>query len=1023
MSVAVQALDWVQVLPFWLRVVVLAVVLGLLVWKLATGPLLRLTREFSPKALALVLERRFPQLLGDRLFTAVELSDLRLAREYGYSEQMVGLTVRQADERVGRVEFGKVFNWGRLWLRAGAFVALLVVPLPVVAAAYFLTSESPTATECLYRCRDVAGIWFDRNVRLADMIWPRRAHLEVTRPVETDIRIGLETTAPRIHVRAVKWVRGDRHAPGGWRALTWADLRESPELLGEPAPPLPIDLFAAAARLAPGTTESDWTVDRVESLLFDNPTFRQASYQQDSRLAAVRQVLEDRLIARASDPSMYRRLRKLEVPDRLELIYSGTNTNGVTPLERTPGLDYDYEGGINDLKESVRFTVRGLDYFTETRKITFLPPPWLSSLSRDELQPAYLYHRVLDDPLWLKGKRQEFRDRGVSLTGPVSSFTVPAGTEVILHGEADKPLGSVILKLRSRKGDAGESGPLPEAVLGPGGLTFSIRFPPLTRSVEFDCELSDPDNVSSKRPVRIDVAEDRSPEVDVLVEVIRKSEARGGLVCTPNAMIPFSGKVLDDYGLAKVEYVYSVQVLDQRRTAGHAAVAAGVLQALPSPVNPLGGLLLPPTTALAAEIVGRDEDTAVEEPPVPLETFRERLALESRGDPGKEELLQIFHQPISEGRQIRLHELKTEWVSKQPPLEFFDLEKVKNVQATLGNQASYRLRLTVRATDGNVESGPRAGRNKEMFNILVISEPELRIEISDDQEKLNKKMREVKAQLDDAAEKLKAVAETGYRYDPAKQEIEFATARARADEVAKTVARCRTATQGIYADYSRILKEVQLNRMAPTTLERVQDIHTRLEGVLKKKAEFERAEAGTAALQVLMNENRTPPREVGDQAVKETAALLDALQKIIDAMGIIFDKQQAIAELEGLIKGVSQSEEKLGTIKKFIGDDFEKYTRRLILIGPSPVTVDAGKKVTVAVRRDPLAKDEFKEKPVTVKIAVPTGSDLQAPPTVILPRGATEATFELTAGSKPGSYRVRADPQEGRPVILTVNVK
>ena len=36
----------------------------------------RFLREFNERTLALVLERRFPKLLGDRLITAVELADV-----------------------------------------------------------------------------------------------------------------------------------------------------------------------------------------------------------------------------------------------------------------------------------------------------------------------------------------------------------------------------------------------------------------------------------------------------------------------------------------------------------------------------------------------------------------------------------------------------------------------------------------------------------------------------------------------------------------------------------------------------------------------------------------------------------------------------------------------------------------------------------------------------------------------------------------------------------------------------------
>src|SRR5262249_29546022 len=54
--------------------------------------LARLFTHFGQRSLALVLERRFPKLLGDRLITAVELSKPR-ARQYGYSPMMLQMTI------------------------------------------------------------------------------------------------------------------------------------------------------------------------------------------------------------------------------------------------------------------------------------------------------------------------------------------------------------------------------------------------------------------------------------------------------------------------------------------------------------------------------------------------------------------------------------------------------------------------------------------------------------------------------------------------------------------------------------------------------------------------------------------------------------------------------------------------------------------------------------------------------------------------------------------------------------------
>jgi hypothetical protein len=90
-------LDWVQQMPrsvgeqpfgiirIGMLVMLVAGLLALVAYKV----LFRLLREFRDSSLALVLERRFPKQLGDRLITAVEMADPALAAEYGHSQPKV----------------------------------------------------------------------------------------------------------------------------------------------------------------------------------------------------------------------------------------------------------------------------------------------------------------------------------------------------------------------------------------------------------------------------------------------------------------------------------------------------------------------------------------------------------------------------------------------------------------------------------------------------------------------------------------------------------------------------------------------------------------------------------------------------------------------------------------------------------------------------------------------------------------------------------------------------------------------
>jgi hypothetical protein len=100
---------------------------------------LRLVRDFSDPALALVLERRFPRVLGDRLITAVELADPKLAAQLGYSEVMVERTIHDAAELVGTVPVHEVFDWRRMG-RYYLGVVACTAGLYLLAAANILPS-------------------------------------------------------------------------------------------------------------------------------------------------------------------------------------------------------------------------------------------------------------------------------------------------------------------------------------------------------------------------------------------------------------------------------------------------------------------------------------------------------------------------------------------------------------------------------------------------------------------------------------------------------------------------------------------------------------------------------------------------------------------------------------------------------------------------------------------------------------------------------------------------------------------
>ncbi len=139
-----------------LLLVALAGITAAVIWYLV----LRLARDFRFPALALVLERRFPEL-NDRLITAVELAESG-QRHSGLTGSMLQRTADEAAELSRRLALGEVFNLGPL-IRAISLASCLAVSI----AAFALAAS------------EVFSTWFRRSVLMADEYYRRDTDLRV----------------------------------------------------------------------------------------------------------------------------------------------------------------------------------------------------------------------------------------------------------------------------------------------------------------------------------------------------------------------------------------------------------------------------------------------------------------------------------------------------------------------------------------------------------------------------------------------------------------------------------------------------------------------------------------------------------------------------------------------------------------------------------------------------------------------------------------------------------------------------
>lgn len=591
--------------------VVLALgLVALVVWRVTV----LLNKRFTLTSLALVLEKRHPKLLGDRLITAIQMYDVEKAGRAGYSVDMVRHTIREARERMRQVSVAAVFKWSRLWFKL-VFIALVwLVSLAAGLGLHALATGKFDAVRGFKKTADVCGIFSERNFLFQPTPWPRRAHIEVTDFDDdghpNELRVGKGApTPPKITARAVKWVVEDdpRKNPDGWRAMTVGDLK------------------AFGIATPPGVEGNDQRIDDLERAgLPDGGT-----------------TIPD-LERAADDPANSRKLRKLDVPGVLKMRIDGTQSKSRNFLDLIPDATGKFATEVTNLTETVKFTVSAEDFVTARRQITLVLPPTLVDLYRDEFQPAYLHHSAPipsadEDTLFaLRGRLYRLPPKKISISSDKSVFSAPLGTELHLTAESDKDLKLIEVRAvgpnpqavpeflraeakeetRDDRGtivadrfvdmpisrpanavetrlelarDAATGLRVQEATFAGKKLAvrrFTLKFDgkrairQLDKPTEFQIDMTDTDNVKSTRTIAITAVDDAPPQVEVLVDpVIRR--IGGAYMITPIARVPFlpDSKISDDVGLSAVRFEFKKTAEESPSVVALRAMAAASVTA------------------------------------------------------------------------------------------------------------------------------------------------------------------------------------------------------------------------------------------------------------------------------------------------------------------------------------------------------------------------------------------------------------------------------------------------------------
>jgi hypothetical protein len=1015
--------DWIQELQgiapegqpadMIVRGVLLGGLVAGLVAVVALKVILRLFREFRDSALALVLERRFPNELGDRLITAVEMADPKLAVKYGYSAALVDKTINDAADRVEQVPVRNVFNWGRLRRLSLTAAGLTLGMYLLVAGSYLganaLAGSPESAGAYAVRFYHIAAIWTERNILLMDSYWPRQAYLEIVRFQHTpdhpdEMRIGRDEQRPDLQVRAYQWLIADAKVFGGWRPLRWHDL---PELLG---PELPgrvnipeiwhawlIDLDDLAADVPAGAVPASWqglssgavrkelekepvargirdagadaavkdllnwktwTLDKI-ALEENNGDVRHAlrsEYPQAHR--ALQQIFEQ-LAELGQSASMERHFRQVAIPtlpEDVQFAFWGKTTKKSSGSDRPP-KENTFFFSLGELKESVQFIVRTADFATPTKHIKLVPPPSITSLTVDKEEPAYIYYRLQGDQTPLKGKKQIFKDHPISTTGDPSTIPVPIGTNLTVTAKVDRRLkGGIRMKRPAVSEERGAVLPQSEVRLLPDRQTFVVHFPNVVRTIEFEFEFNDMDNVKGKRRILIRPIDDRAPEVfDVeMTAVLRKPRfkaepgsrggAADGYLITPDALIPFKGTLRDDFGLTQAGWLYDVEpveielvgkladgdklpslVLQGNTRIRRAALLVSGLQFMPG--TPALESVLPIYLTWMSRLlvldVAQSASRVTKEGVIPLERFQMRLDERAGDEIPLNDLLQKLKQKPPERGLFKEYSLKDE--------DGFDvkryLPKIKVEDPKKEAQLHYLVRLSVTATDNNVETGPSTGRNKAPFTFLVVSENELLAQIFIEEETLRERLEKVLTKLKKA--QVSTSEQTAKLSVP---DSDLTLVAIRADEVRKALSDTASTTREVYGDFSRILRELEVNRVGFDKGKRkIEDVRTKivepLEDIVNpNNGSFDQAERAVGKLYELLDEDVSKLRAADEKTLeslkqqlapnrtahaRNALALRDKLDSLIDRLNqvlIAMEEGIAFGQLLQVIVGIERDQ-------------------------------------------------------------------------------------------------------------------
>lgn len=487
-------------LPVFVRAGFDLVVLGLFVFTFIAWVAQRAFHRFRIKALALVLEKRFPEL-DDRLITAVELVDSTTGKESDLTASMLSRTVEDVARNVTNLDVGDVFNRRPLW-RAVTAAALLAVSVGFLAGTNLQAMEH----------------WFAAYVSLDDEYWDRDYTLEARVLVP-----------PGDTPKTFKDVDGKhvyRHPRGGDLTLSFL-VPEGENPRGE-AWKIPEDVrisYRSAEQSARGSCtrvgdrEFRYSIARLMDSIDVYVTAGDYTNRRPFRIEVVDAPKIDQIVLESFYPEYTGNARESDAGDAIErdpVLVQGIQVS--LPLE-TEFL----------LRASCNKRLLGARILYDDSEIAFRYATDENGTETGEIEASFSRHA--DDGSSRNGTTTIPPDRAASFfTQERTQFVVP-----------------FVLSAADPQGDSAASARIRE---------LSTEFgPPFIMPPDSPVRiyLEDLDDITSREPVSLTVNAvlDNPPSVQTTLGGI-------GAAVSEKAMIPVRGIISDDYGIVSAEFGFKI---------------------------------------------------------------------------------------------------------------------------------------------------------------------------------------------------------------------------------------------------------------------------------------------------------------------------------------------------------------------------------------------------------------------------------------------------------------------------------